>query len=69
MRYVIARIEEDTREMIYRFYVAQSLQLAPQGKYKTQSFYDILYPKEPEEEKTAEEIVQDVVKKAGLILR
>lgn len=54
--------------MAYRFYVTDSLRFIPQSKYTTKSFYDMLYSKE-EEEKTAEEIVQDVVQKAGLILR
>lgn len=69
MRYVVARIEEYNREMAYRIYVTDSLQGIPQGKYTTVRFYDMLYSKEEEEEKTAEEIVQDVVQKAGLILR
>ncbi len=68
MRYVIARIEEDTREMTYRFYVTTCLQNIPQQKYTTVSFYDILYPK-PEDNRSAEEIAADVIAKAGLIVR
>jgi len=68
LRYVIARIEEDTREMTYRFYVTTCLQNIPQQKYTTVSFYDILYPK-PEDNRSAEEIAADVIAKAGLIVR
>lgn len=55
--------------MAYRFYVTNALQLIPQSKYTTHSFCDMLYPKEEEEEeKTAEEIVDEVAKKAGLTI-
>lgn len=54
--------------MAYRFYVTTALQNIPQQKYTTVSFYDMLYPK-PTEEKSAEEIIDDVISKAGLILR
>lgn len=54
--------------MAYRFYVTNCLQNIPQNKYITKSFHDMLYP-EPEDTRSAEEIVEDVVAKAGLILR
>ena len=68
MRYVIARLDEEDREMAYRFYVTNSLQNIPQNKYITKTFYDMLYP-EPQDDRSAEEIVDDVVAKAGLVLR
>ena len=54
--------------MAYRFYVTNSLQNIPQNKYITKTFYDMLYP-EPQDDRSAEEIVDDVVAKAGLVLR
>lgn len=64
----MARIEEDCREMTYRFYVTTCLQNIPQQKYTTVSFYDMLYPK-LEDNRSAEEIAADVIAKAGLIVR
>jgi len=44
------------------------LQGIPQSKYPTQKFYDILYAKE-QDERSAEEIAEDIIAKAGLIVR
>lgn len=68
MRYVIARLEDETREMAYRIYVTKSLQLAPQGKALTINYTDILKPAPEEEQKTGEEIAIDIIKRAGLII-
>lgn len=46
-------------------YVATSLQLNPQNKYIAKDFRDII---KNEPQKSGEEIVQDVVKGAGLII-
>ena len=66
MRYVVARLDEFNREMTYRFYISSSLQLAPQNKHITKSLYDLLYNYHPEEEKTGDEIVEDIMLRAGL---
>lgn len=68
LRYVIARLDEENREMAYRIYVTQSLQNVPQNKYITKSYYDMIYPK-PEDNRSAEEIADDIIEKAGLIMR
>ena len=47
-------------------YVCKSLQLIPQGKYLSEDIYSIFEDK-PKSERTAKEIVDDVVKKAGLV--
>ena len=68
MRYVVARLEEYSREMTYRFYVANSLQNIPQGKSCTITLYDLLYNQHDDtsEEKTGDDIVEDVMSRAGL---
>ena len=65
MRYVEARIEEYNREEAYRIYVTRSLQLVPQNSYITIPFTDILKSKVIDN-RTGEEIVTDVMKRAGL---
>ena len=47
-------------------YVCKSLQLIPQGKYLSEDIYSIFEDK-PRSERTAQEIVDEVVKKAGLV--
>lgn len=64
----MARLNEDSREMAYRIYVTSALQNIPQQKYTTVSFYDMLYPK-PVDNRSAEDIAAEVIKKGGLIVR
>lgn len=47
-------------------YVCKSLQLIPQGKYLSEDIYSI-FENKPKSERTAQEIVDEVVKKAGLV--
>lgn len=47
-------------------YICKSLQLIPQGKYLSEDIYSIFEDK-PKSERTAQEIVDEVVKKAGLV--
>lgn len=65
MRYVEARIEEDSREEAYRIFVTKSLQLIPQSMYLTTNFEDILNPQSVDV-RTGDEIAVDVMKAAGL---
>ena len=69
MRYVVARLEEYNREMTYRFYVANSLQNIPQGKHLMTTLYDLLYNnnEKQEDERTGDEIVFDIMQRAGLV--
>lgn len=69
MRYVVARLEEYSREMTYRIYIANSLQNIPQNKYTALTLYDLLYnPVENEEDdRTGDEIALDIMQRAGLI--
>ena len=47
-------------------YVCKSLQLIPQGKYLSEDIYS-MFENKPKKERMAKEIVDDVVKKAGLV--
>ena len=65
MRYVEARIDEHNREEAYRIYVTKSLQLSPQNKYLTATYEDMLKPHKIDR-RTGDEIVVDIIKRAGL---
>ena len=47
-------------------YICKSLQLIPQGKYLSEDIYS-MFKNKPKQERTAKEIVEEVVKKAGLV--
>lgn len=47
-------------------YICKSLQLIPQGKYLSEDIYS-MFENKPKKERTAKEIVDEVVKKAGLV--
>ena len=67
MRYVEARIDEYNREEAYRIYISKCLQLVPQQKYVQSSYTDILKSMyEKPETRTGDEIVTDIMKRAGL---
>lgn len=65
MRYVEARFDEYNRDEAYRIYVSKSLQLAPQDKYITKNYTDLLKPKKIDT-RSGEDIVSDIMLKAGL---
>lgn len=69
MRYVVARLEEYSREMTYRFYIANSLQNIPQGKCCTITLYDLMYgsAEVEEDDRTGDEIAIDIMQRAGLV--
>lgn len=52
-------------EETYRIYVTDSLQIAPQGKYKAGRYYDIVSGKK-QDERSGDEVFEDVVKRGGL---
>ena len=58
-------MEDFNRDETYRFYMSRSLQLAPQGKNLVKSYQEILNPV-PEDTRTGDEIVKDIMKRAGL---
>mgnify|MGYP003297660114 CR=1 FL=1 len=66
MRYVEARLDDTTREEAYRFFVTESLRLAPQNKYITKSYHDMVNKPVKADNRTGDEIAADVILKAGL---
>ena len=58
-------MNSDMRVWTYRHYVANSLRFIPQNKYLQSSLYDVMHPAQVDE-RSAEEIVEDVMAKAGL---
>lgn len=67
MRYVKARVDEHNRDEAYRLFVTENLRLAPQQKYMRYNWVDFLKEiNNPTLQKTCEEIVVDVMIKAGL---
>lgn len=53
------------REWTFRHYVANSLKLIPENKYIQATLYEVLNP-QPEDDRTADEIVLDIMNRAGL---
>lgn len=53
------------REWTFRHYVANSLKLIPENKYIQPTLYEVLNP-QPEDDRTADEIVLDIMNRAGL---
>ena len=53
------------REEAYRIYVTRSLQLIPQNRYIQTTYSELLKPKKVDQ-RSADEILTDVMEKAGL---
>ncbi len=76
MRYVMARYKEQRREMAYRIYVTECLRTMTEntarfagGNYITARLADTVSKPHIDDSKTGEEIVAEVIKKAGLVVR
>ena len=73
MRYVIARYKAEQREMAYRIFVTDCLRittentaaLSKEGSYVSKRYYDIINPP-PVDDRTGDEIVLDIISRAGL---
>lgn len=65
MRYVEARIDKFKREEMYRIFISESLRIAPEGKHITKTWSDFVNQTQ-EEPVDAEEVINDVMLKAGL---
>lgn len=71
IKYCTALLHKKKEELLYRTYVTDMLMaiVNSTGKYKVESrFIDLLPGRQKKKEKTAEEIVADVLKNAGLTL-
>ena len=73
MRYATARYKTEQREAAYRFYVSECLKIISEntanyggGKFMNKSLYDVLNSHGFESAKNAEEIIDDIVKRAGI---
>lgn len=67
MRYVLAELEKEQRTEAYRIYITDSMYYKAQNKYITVRYYDLLQPKELDD-RTGDEIAQDVINRLGLIV-
>lgn len=64
--YVLTKYKKAQQETLFKNYVANSLQLIPQGKHIVKTYNDLL---SPHEEKTGEEIVIDIITRHNLKVR
>ena len=60
------KIKERNNSRRVTSYICKSLQLIPQGKYLSEDIFS-MFEEKPKKERTAKEIVEEVVKKAGLV--
>ena len=61
VRYVIALRRRDIKELSYRVYVTDMLQNIPQMKYLNARWADTLESRDGGDDRTASEIVEDVI--------
>ena len=60
------KIKERNNSRRITSYICNSLQLIPQGKYLSEDIFS-MFDDKPKKERTAKEIVEEVVEKAGLV--
>ena len=60
-------MDEFSRDEAYRFYVTRSLQIAPRGESLVKTYHEMLKP-QPVDNRSGDEIVIDIMKRAGLSL-
>ena len=60
------KIKERNNSRRITSYICKSLQLIPQGKYLSEDIF-CMFEEKPKKERTAKEIVEEVVEKAGLV--
>lgn len=65
MAYVLARAEQQSRDELFRAYVARSLQAMPKGEYVEAQYADLAYPL-PVDPRSGDEIAEDVIRRLGL---
>ena len=65
MRYALARIEQQSRDELFRAYVARSLQAIRKGEYVKAQYADLAYPL-PVDPRSGDEIAEDVIRRLGL---
>ena len=60
------KIKERNNSRRITSYICKSLQLIPQGKYLSEDIFS-MFEEQPKKERSAKEIVEEVVEKAGLV--
>lgn len=65
--YITARLTRDMREKLYRVYITDML--CGFGGGKAKRWADLAYPGETAPEKSADDIVDDMIKRGGLVPR
>ena len=60
------KIKERNNSRRITSYICKSLQLIPQGKYLSEDIFS-MFDDKPKKERSANEIVEEVVEKAGLV--
>ena len=60
------KIKERNNSRRVTSYICKSLQLIPQGKYLSEDIFS-MFEEKPKKERSAKEIVEEVVEKAGLV--
>ena len=60
------KIKERNNSRRVTSYICKSLQLIPQGKYLSEDIFS-MFDDKPKKERTAKEIIEEVVEKAGLV--
>ena len=60
------KIKERNNRRRITSYICKSLQLIPQGKYLSEDIFS-MFDDKPKKERTAKEIVEEVVERAGLV--
>lgn len=66
LHYAIARFNEEQRTMAYRVYMTDSIQMVNQNSHLRDRWIDTINRKV--DNRTGDEVAQDVIKKAGLHL-
>ena len=60
------KIKERNNSRRITSYICKSLQLIPQGKYLSEDIFS-MFDDKPKKERSAKEIIEEVVEKAGLV--
>lgn len=69
MGYAITRYSKEYRDVAYKMYVTDSLQLNPQNKYLTAKYSDLIDTDKVVDTRSADEIALDVILNAGLVVK
>lgn len=66
LHYTLARLKQQQQEEVYKCYVTDTLFYQAQGKYVGKRYYDLISKPIIVDKRSAEEIIEDTILKAGL---